>query len=73
MAVGWQIESQIEDIQAAGAAGFTRGIKVGWRTDSGLRGTVFVPEDRYTPQYVNQAISDAVANAVAVSGLSGSV
>ena len=73
MAVSWRIESAIEDIQAAGTQGFTRGVKVGWVTDTGLRGTVFVPDNRYTAENVSEMVSAAVANAVNVSGLSGSV
>jgi hypothetical protein len=73
MATQWRIESQIEDIQPAGAAGFTRGFKVGWITDSGIRGTVFVPETQYTPENVTALVSAAVANAALVAGLSGTV
>lgn len=73
MPVAWRIESAIEDIQAAGTQGFTRGVKVGWVTDTGLRGTVFVPDNLYTADNVAQMVTAAVANAVNVAGLSGSV
>jgi hypothetical protein len=67
--MGWRIEYQIEGIESGGPGGFTKGVTIGWVTDSGIHGTVFVPLDDLTPEVVKERVGSAVAARTAIAGL----
>lgn len=67
--MGWRIEYQIEGIESGGPGGFTKGVTIGWVTDAGIHGTVFVPLSDLTPELVKERVSAAVAARSAIAGL----
>lgn len=71
--VSWHITAQMETVQAGPTGQFQRGYSITFQTDSGLAGTVFVPETAYNPANVAAKVAEQVQRMVAVHGLRGNV
>lgn len=70
-APSWSITYQRETTQQAPQGGFVQGVIVGFHTSHGVDQSVFIPYDKYTPDYVRQAIAARVSMIDAVHNLSG--
>lgn len=68
---GWKVTTQVERTQVGQQGQLVMGVTVGFTTDSGLQGTVFVPETQYNAGTIRQLISQKVAAMSAVAGLTG--
>lgn len=71
--VNWHVTGQMETMAADQTGQFVRGIQVTFQTDSGLVGTVFVPNSSYTSQAVQHLISARVVQMESINRLSGQV
>ena len=68
----WTIAYQRESTQQLAGGGLTTGVQIGFTTAEGVTQSVFVPYDKYTPDYVRQVIQARVDNITAVHNLQGS-
>jgi hypothetical protein len=55
---GWTVESQMETVGLDPTGRAVEGVKVFFVTGPGVRASVFVPKDKYTPDNVRAAIAD---------------
>lgn len=67
----WIVESQMETTDVNAAGQFVPGIRVTFRTQHGIVSSVFVPRDRFSPDYVRQAIQAHAEELDAVQSLTG--
>lgn len=70
--VNWHVASQSPGMGRLPGGPYVQGVNVAFGTDSGLSGTVFVPQDQYNVETVQAAVSAAVQRMVAVHRLTGS-
>jgi len=68
-AVQYTVTDQVQATEADGQGRPARGIRVHFRTAAGNLGSVFVPDNRYTPENVRAAIVAKAALMDQVSGL----
>jgi len=68
---GWRVIDQVPgtDIGPQGYA--VRGVRVYFVTGKGVNGSVFIPENRYTPKNVQATVADLAATIDAVHALQG--
>lgn len=71
--VGWHITAQMETMQASPTGQWQRGFQITFQTDSGLAGTVFVPETAYNAANVAAKVAEQVRRMVDVHNLRGQV
>lgn len=69
--IGWHVTAQLETMAPDQNGQFVRGVQVSFQTDTGLTGTVFVPNTSYTTQAVSKLISARVVQMESISRLSG--
>lgn len=70
MASSWQVTGQVADqFQFDGAGNPTSGYRVSFITGAGNRGSVFVPEDHYTPEHVRTMVAKQAGVIDAVGSL----
>jgi len=63
---GWSVESQMETTGLDPGGRAVEGVKVSFVTGRGVRASVFIPKDRYTPDNVRAAIADYAGRLEAV-------
>jgi hypothetical protein len=66
----WRINAQMQTTQLWGGR-FVRGVEVSFVSAAGHSGTVFVPEDQYTPDAVKAAVSAKAALMDQIGTLTG--
>ena len=71
--VTWRITSQLETMAPNASGQYVRGVHVTFSTDTGLVGSVFVPNQQYNPGMVAEMIAQRVKQMVAVHNLNGTV
>lgn len=67
----WEITSQMETVGQLDSGAFGEGVKVAFRTASGMAGTVFVPRDHYNAPAVRAAIAAKASTMDEVAALKG--
>lgn len=68
---GWNVTSQSETAKVNTAGQIEDGITVGFRTQYGQPGSVWIPKSAYNAEAVRMAISEHAATMDAVHNLSG--
>lgn len=68
---GWSVTSQTETPKLNTANAIEDGVTVGFRTQYGQPGSVWIPKAGYTPETVRAAITEHAATMDAVHNLSG--
>jgi hypothetical protein len=66
----WRVGPQMQTTQLHGGR-FVRGVEVSFVSAKGHSGTVFIPEDQYSPETVAKAVGDKAALMDAVGDLTG--
>jgi len=68
---GWRVTDQVQttDVDAQGRP--VRGMRVSFQTGAGVTSSVFVPENRYTPDNVRATIAAAATQIDQVHKLTG--
>lgn len=69
--VTWRIVSQQETTRPDNSGRFVSGVLVMFQTSNGLTGSVFVPDQQYTPDVVRQLVQQRVDLMTAVHTLEG--
>lgn len=68
----WKVTGQLTTVRIPeGGSRFVQGIEVSFMTRGGHAGTVFIPEQLYTPEYVISQIDPRAANMDAIGSLQG--
>lgn len=68
----WTVEYQQETIDLGPDGRPVQGVKIGFVTGGGLRGSVFVPRANYTPDNVRAEVSAAAHQMDTIQNLKGS-
>ena len=68
---GWRVVGQTMQTLPGPGSGLTTGWRVTYETAQGVQGSVFVPQNEYTPDRVKELISEAVATVNQIHQLSG--
>ncbi len=68
MSVGWVVTDQQETSLREGSH-IVEAIRITYKTSTGIVGSIVVPRTDYNPDYVRNAIREAVANHTAVRNL----
>jgi hypothetical protein len=69
-AAAWRVNAQ-QQTTAQWGGRFVRGVEISFVTAAGNSGSVFVPEDQYTPAAVTAAVGAKAALMDSVGGLTG--
>lgn len=69
----WVVISQTPGLGKLPSGMFGQGINIVFTLENGTSGSVFVPNEDYTPEKVRQAIHDRASIMHSVSNLSGKV
>jgi hypothetical protein len=67
----WQVTGQQQSTELIPGGRFVKGVNVSFVTKLGNSGTVFIPEDAYTPDNVRAAVGEKAARVDAVGQLTG--
>lgn len=67
----WNIVSQQETTRQDQTGRFVPGVMIGFRTGSGIGGTVFIPDSQYTVENARRQIQERVDLMESVHGLKG--
>lgn len=67
----WAITQQLETTDLGPAGAYVSGVRVTFRTVSGVTGSVFVPHTDYTVDAVRRAVAARAAVLEDVAGLTG--
>ena len=67
----WTVVQQTQQSQRQPNGTFANGWTVTFQTGKGTQGSVFIPDNQYTPENVYQAIAAKVAIMAGVANLSG--
>jgi hypothetical protein len=69
-APAWRINAQMQTTQLWGGR-FVRGVEVSFISGGGHSGSVFVPEDQFTPEGVSKAVAEKAALMDQIGTLTG--
>lgn len=67
----WRVEYQQETVGLGPDGRAVDGVKIGFETEAGHHGSVFIPKARYNPENVKAAVATAAYQMDLVGGLSG--
>ena len=70
-AVTWTVTTQTEATQRGPDNTFMPGVSVGFRLSTGQSGTVFVPHNLFTPDFVREQVQAKAELMQRIAGLSG--
>lgn len=68
---GWKVTGQTETTELGPGGKAERGKRLTWSSSDGLTGSVFVPDSLGDLESVKAQVSDAVARARSLQGLTG--
>lgn len=71
--VSWHVTTQVQQAGRTAAGAFVPGVLIGFATDNGHQGTIFLPQAQYTPEAVSAAVTEQVRLMRDVGGLTGAV
>ncbi len=69
----WHVTTQVQQAGRADNGAFVPGVLIGFETDNGHQGTIFLPQAQYTPEAIAAAVSKRVQLMRDVGGLTGAV